>query len=217
MPTLANPATKHDAAKHEAILSHAISIFAADGFAHGDVQTIADAAGVGKGTVYRYFGNKLDLFYACTLEIGKRVDEQVSAAISEVDAPLGKIRAAFMVYVDYFQASPEYLELWVQDRAEFRGVKPESHYQYYNRQIDDFAAILQQAVDSGEIWPVDVRKTVIALANLLLGNLVYTCCFSFPEGNRETAASLTEYAVDVFIKGLQKNPKPCIRNGNIQP
>ena len=211
--TTSHSHTRHDVAKHEAILNQAISIFAADGFARGDVQTIADAAGVGKGTVYRYFGNKLDLFYACTLEIGKRVDEQVLAAIGKVDAPLDKVRTAFMVYTNFFETSPEYLELWVQDRAEFRGFKPESHYQYHNKMIDAFAAILQQAVDSGEIWPVDARKTVIALANLLLGNLVYTCCHDFSEGKKETAAGMAEFAVDVFIRGLRKNPKPGIQNG----
>lgn len=206
-------AVKRDAVKHDAILNQAISIFAADGFARGDVQTIADAAGVGKGTVYRYFGNKFDLFYACILEIGKRVDEQVFAAISEVDSPLEKIRTASMVYANFFEASPEYLELWVQDRAEFRGVKPESHYQYHNKMIGGFVAIFQEAVDSGEIWPVDAHKTVIALGNLLFGNLVYTCCHGFPEGSKETAASMAEFAVDVFIRGLRKNPKPGIQNG----
>lgn len=205
--------TRRDAVKHKAILDQAISIFAADGFARSDVQTIADAAGVGKGTVYRYFGNKLDLFYACTLEIGKRIDERVSAAIDKVDAPLDKVRTAFMVYANFFETSPEYLELWVQDRAEFRGVKPESHYQYHNKKIDAFTAILQQAVDCGEIWPVDARKTVIALANLLLGNLVYTCCHDFPEGSKKTAASMTEYAVNVFLRGLQKTQSPASKNG----
>ena len=214
MSTTSQTSVKHDAAKHEAILNQAISIFAADGFARGDVQTIADAAGVGKGTVYRYFGNKLDLFYACTLEIGRRVDEQVMAAIEKVDSPLDKIRTALLIYADYFETSPEYLELWVQDRAEFRGVMPESHYQYHNKQVDDFAAILQQAIDDGEIWPVDARKTIIALANLLLGSLIHTCCHDFPDGKRQSAADMAKYALDVFIRGLQRNPKPGIENVN---
>jgi AcrR family transcriptional regulator len=213
MSTTSHSCTKHDAAKHEAILNQAISFFAADGFARGDVQAIADAAGVGKGTVYRYFGNKLDLFHACTMEISKRVDERVSAAISESNSPLENVRAACMAYAQLFEDSPKYLELLVQERAEFRGVKPEQHYQYHNKMIDGFAAILQRAVDSGEIWPVDARKTVIALANLLFGNVVHTCCFNFPEGEEETPASLTEYAVDVFIRGLRKDTKTGIQDG----
>jgi len=177
------------------------------------VQAIANAAGVGKGTVYRYFGSKLDLFYACTLEIGKRVDEQVAIAISEMGSPLDKIRTALEIYADFFGATPEYLELWVQDRAEFRGVMPESHYQYHNKQIDGFTDILQQAIDSGLIWPVDARKTVIALANLLLGNLVFTCCHSFPEGSKEMVAGMAKHAIDLFMRGLLKDPDAYVPIG----
>lgn len=213
MSTVANPGTKHDPAKHGAILEQAILIFAADGFARADVQAIANAAGVGKGTVYRYFGSKLDLFYACTMEIGKRVDEQVVDAIRDIDSPLDKIRTALEIYADFFGSAPEYLELWVQDRAEFRGVKPESHYQYYNKQIDDFADFLQQAIDSGEIWPVDARKTIIAFANLLLGNLVFTCCHGFPDGGKETAAGMAKHAIDMFMRGLLKNPGSYVSDG----
>ena len=209
MSTVLNSGIKHDPAKHEAIMEHAILIFAADGYARADVQAIADAAGVGKGTVYRYFGSKLELFYACTLEIGKRVDERVADAIDQIDSPLEKIRTALEIYADFFDESPDYLELWVQDRAEFRGVMPESHYQYHNKQIDGFADILQQAVDAGEIWPVVARKTVITMANLFLGNLVYTCCYGFPEGSKQTAADMAKHAMDVFLRGLLKNPGPC--------
>lgn len=197
---------KQDAVKHEAILDQAISIFAADGYTRSDVQAIANAAGVGKGTVYRYFGNKLDLFYACTLEIGKRMEMRVAEAVNAAVAPLEKIRAAAMAYAEFFSETPEYLELWVQDRAEFRGIMPESHYRYHNKSIDEFAAILEQAAEQGDIWPVDARKTVIALANVVLGSLIYTCVHDFPEGKRETPAAMTRYAIDVFLRGLQKNP-----------
>ena len=47
-----------DPDKRLAILEQAIHTFAEQGFRDADVQLIADRAGVGKGTVYRYFGNK---------------------------------------------------------------------------------------------------------------------------------------------------------------
>ena len=45
-------------ARDREILCAAIRQFARDGYAQTDVQLIADAVGVGKGTIYRTFGNK---------------------------------------------------------------------------------------------------------------------------------------------------------------
>ena len=48
--------------KRALILKHAIETFAREGVRHTDVQVIADQAGVGKGTVYRNFDSKEELF-----------------------------------------------------------------------------------------------------------------------------------------------------------
>ena len=46
------------------ILDTATAVFAENGFAAADVQEIADKTGVGKGTIYRYFPSKEELFLA---------------------------------------------------------------------------------------------------------------------------------------------------------
>ncbi|MBN2292737.1 MAG: TetR/AcrR family transcriptional regulator [Pirellulales bacterium] len=219
MSTITNPGVKQDmirqnTTKHNAILNQAILIFAADGFANGDVQTIANAAGVGKGTVYRYFGNKMDLFYACTFTVGKLLVQHVLAATEEPHSPIEKIRAAARAYVEFFEETPEYLELLVQERAEFRDVKPEAHYQYHNSIIDEFSDILQAAIDAGEIQPVDVRTTLISMSNVLFGSVVHSWSHVLPEGSKETPATLAVNAIDVFIRGLQVDPTVDVRNGS---
>jgi AcrR family transcriptional regulator len=44
------------------------------------IQEIADATGLNHGYVFRYFGTRLDLFEAVTIEIAKRARAQVEAA-----------------------------------------------------------------------------------------------------------------------------------------
>jgi AcrR family transcriptional regulator len=48
--------------RHQAILEAACAEFARRGFERGNVNTIAEAVGVGKGTLYNYFDSKEDLF-----------------------------------------------------------------------------------------------------------------------------------------------------------
>src|SRR5262245_37795229 len=50
--------------RREEILARAIELFARDGYADLDLQILADDVGVGKGTLYRYFGSKQELFLA---------------------------------------------------------------------------------------------------------------------------------------------------------
>jgi AcrR family transcriptional regulator len=48
--------------RHQAILQAACAEFARHGFERGNVNTIAETVGVGKGTLYNYFDSKEDLF-----------------------------------------------------------------------------------------------------------------------------------------------------------
>jgi TetR/AcrR family transcriptional regulator, mexJK operon transcriptional repressor len=51
-------------AKHAAILNAATDVFLREGYARASVDAIAEAAGVGKQTVYGHFGDKQQLFLA---------------------------------------------------------------------------------------------------------------------------------------------------------
>jgi len=51
-------------AKHAAILKAATEVFLREGYARASVDAIAEAAGVGKQTVYGHFGDKQQLFLA---------------------------------------------------------------------------------------------------------------------------------------------------------
>src|SRR5436305_8612873 len=99
------------------VLQVAIEVFSREGFHGADVQVIADRAGVGKGTVYRHFGDKAKLFLAAARhaleEVGRSVDEarrpRRGAADYLRDTALGCAR--------YYSAHPGAVELIVQERA----------------------------------------------------------------------------------------------------
>jgi TetR/AcrR family transcriptional regulator, mexJK operon transcriptional repressor len=55
---------RRSAAKHAAILDAATEVFLREGYARASVDAIAEAAGVGKQTVYGHFGDKQQLFLA---------------------------------------------------------------------------------------------------------------------------------------------------------
>ncbi len=185
--------------KREAILAQAIATFAKEGFRHADVQVIADRAGVGKGTVYRYFGNKEDLFWASTFAVVRRLEEHLLGAIRDVEGALEKLRAVSRAYADFFQANPHYLEMFVQERAEFRGSAPEAHIEYHRKLIHRFAALIEEGIADGEIRQVDVRRTIMGLGGLLYGSVVQACYATFDDALTDIAL----HSVDIFLEGLR--------------
>ena len=92
--TTRNGSCSEDPGKRQAILDQAIRTFAELGFRGADVQVIADRAGVGKGTVYRYFRSKEDLFWATTYEVMLRMERHVFEAMEGVEGACAKLRAA---------------------------------------------------------------------------------------------------------------------------
>jgi AcrR family transcriptional regulator len=188
--------------KRQAILEQAIRTFAELGFRGTDVQVIADRAAVGKGTVYRYFHSKEDLFWAATLDVLVRLEKFLAAAIVGVEGTSAQLRAAAVAHADFFGSNPQYLEMFVQERAEFRGAGPQSHRDHHEMMIERFGRILQQGIESGELRPVDARQTTLALGCLLYGATVLGSHLqSVP------VPQLSEFAVDIFLAGLRaENP-----------
>jgi AcrR family transcriptional regulator len=192
-----NEHTSEDPAKRHAVLEQAILTFAELGFGGTDVQVIADRAGVGKGTVYRYFGSKEDLFGAATFDVLERLERWVFGAIEQVDGARERIRAGALAYADFFAGNPQYLEMFVQDRAEFRGASPESRREYHQKMVSRFEEILRQGIEAGELRQIDTRRTTLLLGSMLYGIVVLGSHLA-----SASAVEMTESGIDVFLRGL---------------
>ena len=88
MSRLPNAETKSDKTRSarvsraqaiERFLEATISLLSTKPISDISVQEIADTAGLNHGYVFRYFGTRLDLFEAVTVEIAKRARAQIEA------------------------------------------------------------------------------------------------------------------------------------------
>ncbi len=193
-----NGSCTEDPGKRLAILEQAIGAFAELGFRGTDVQMIADRAGVGKGTIYRYFHSKEDLFWATTFEVVLRLEQHTFQAMEGVEGACAKIRAAALAYAEFFESNPQCLEVFVQDRAEFRGAAPESHREYHRQLFERFEKVIQQGIDAGEIRPLDSFQTVHGFGSMLYGTVVLGCHLtSLP------ARQSAEHNVEIFLRGIR--------------
>lgn len=83
-----------------AIQATALELFAAHGYAGVTMQTIADAAGVGVATVYRYFGTKEDLV---TWDAHERdVLDAIERNLARLP-PVAAVRAALIEFAPIYE------------------------------------------------------------------------------------------------------------------
>ena len=195
----ASQLTQETDLKRLLILQQAVEVFADEGFRHADVQVIADRAGVGKGTVYRHFGKKEDLFWATTFWVFEGLREHILQAMEGTQGTVAKLRAACLAYAQFFQSNPKCLEVFVQDRAMFRGTCPESHREHHEKLLGHFIGLLEQGIAAGEVRPVDPCETMVALAATVYGVVVHSCYMPGSSSLVERARQTT----DIFFEGIK--------------
>lgn len=198
MPRNLDTTTATDPEKRRAILDACFELFAERGFAGTDVEEVAQRANVGKGTVYRYFGNKEELFRATADSAMKRLETHILGVLEGIEDPVEIIRTACLAYAEFFQRHPQLVEILIIERAEFRDSIPATHlvYREKNRRIID--DILRRGMASGEFRRVNVREATNALANMLYGTVVCGCL----EGSSRRLKRMAEHCVDVYLHGV---------------
>lgn len=191
------------------ILQMALKVFARDGFHRTDVQIIADEAGVGKGTVYRHFGNKEGLFLATSRHCLQMVDAFVRKKVgSEEDTPkllaaigsAGLLRKVALTCAEFYQRHPETVEIMIHERAEFRDSVP-THLMFRSETRAGIDGLIKAAIASGEFRKVNVEQATNAFGDLIWGSVINGCL----EGANSKLKRRMEHAMDIFLNGLVKN------------
>src|SRR5690242_10928380 len=106
--------------RREQILAAATEEFALRGYAGTDLQVVARRLDLGKGTVYRYFRTKEVLFLAAVDRGMRLLTARTNDAAARTLDPLDRIIRATHEYLEFFDEYPEFVELFVQERAQFR-------------------------------------------------------------------------------------------------
>lgn len=188
------------ARRQEEILEVATKIFAADGYQNTDLQEVADVLGVAKGTLYRYFPSKKELFLACVDHGRNRLGEKVLFSLTLSSDPLETIATVIRAFFAFFDEHPELVELIIQERAEFRDRNKHTYFFQCDEKGDDdpWAALISEPIRAGRMRDVPVKRVTDVLSNLVYGTM-FSNYFTGRQGSLEAQ---TDDIVDVVFNGL---------------
>ncbi|MCB9595027.1 MAG: TetR/AcrR family transcriptional regulator [Sandaracinaceae bacterium] len=106
MPT-ANPTTDEGASKKERILDAALGLFAERGYHGTAVPLVAEAAGVGAGTIYRYFEGKQGLVNELFRREKRAVTNHVLGSFPFSEPPRSQFHYFFGRIVEWARTQPQ--------------------------------------------------------------------------------------------------------------
>lgn len=197
--------------RREQILRAASRLFAKRGFANTDLQDVADALKVGKGTIYRYFPSKRELFQAAVDRVMIGVREKIDAAVLEQADPMDRIGRAICAYLHYFSEHPENVELLIQERAEFRDRKKPTYFQFREANAPKWHELYRGLIRDGRMRDIPVDRITD-----VIGDLVYGTMFTnYMAGRTRSLAEQSHDIVDILMHGLltseERVKRPPIR------
>jgi AcrR family transcriptional regulator len=184
--------------RREQILDAAARIFAEAGFRNTDLQQVADALGVGKGTLYRYFPSKEVLFLAAVDRGMRRLHAHVQACADAAPDPLERVGRGIRAYLAFFRDHPELAELLIQERAEFKDRKQQTYFAYQQAGVGEWRDLWRDLIAQGRVRAVPVERITDVLCDLVYGTM-FTNYFS---GRHKALDEQARDILDIVFHGV---------------
>jgi AcrR family transcriptional regulator len=201
------PKKKRDETRRR-VLDAARDVFFEVGFADANLDEVAERAGVAKGTLYRYFESKADLYVAVLARNADLFVERMRATIDPTLSAEDQIRATGLFYFRHYDAHRDYFRIfWALENQRLLGDVDEKAVQHvitvWRQCLEILAGEIERGVKEGVFAPCDPWE----VANLLwiVGNGVIQSDLD-PERARLRDRDLEQVfrdAVELLLRGLR--------------
>ncbi len=178
----------------EKILTVAARLFANHRFHEARMEDIAAEAQVGKGTLYRYFKDKDELYLALLERASEGLSRRLDEAVEVEQGPREKLVAFVAAAIAYFDEHPHLFDL-IQHAEAMR--RPGSWFPWQkarDRSRELILALFEQGQETGEFVITDPDMAVL----MLQGGLRAVFCFG---KQPPRPGNLARRIVEMFLQG----------------
>jgi AcrR family transcriptional regulator len=185
-------------ARREEILETATELFAQCGFSDAITQALADRLQVGKGTIYRHFPTKRELFLAAADRVMRKLQEQVNSNIAGIEDGLQQIERGIATFLSFFAEHPSFVELLIQERAYFKDRKRPTYFEYREVNIERWRKHYRDLIAAGRVREMPVEQITDVVGNVLYGIMVT----NFFNGQPKPSDVQAKEILDVIFRGI---------------
>ena len=174
----------------ERILRSAVELFAEREFELVLIDEVAAHAGVGKGSVYRQFKSKEELYAAAVIDGFSELQREIRAALAGCNSMREQIQTIVQHAVRFFWSRRQFFALLRDPKA-----LPPSQERQYRAQRNDLSQLIRGVLDDGvrrgEMRSgIDTRMAAESLLGMIRGLNRYGREYTTPERAIDIAASI---------------------------
>jgi len=191
------PLTAEEIAKrrHE-IFHQVVNVFVKKGFHETSMREIAEAAGLGKSTLYDYFKTKDEiLVYFFEDQLNDLTNEAQKVALQNLSADK-RLHQIMEIYIESLQANKN---LFLKLTQESQRLRPQSQKQVQEKRYA-YQDLVRALIDEG------IREGIFRKVNsLLAARLLISGTSSVIYGSRSTGTpqEMLRETLDIFFKGIE--------------
>lgn len=193
------------------ILEAARDVFFRDGFMRANLDEMAEKAGVAKGTLYRYFESKADLYVAVLTDNHEVFHQLMSEASRQGDTALDRIRSIARFYFGHWLEHPDYFQIfWAVDNESVIGDLPrdviEQIADFWEINLNVTHQVLVDGVQSGEFVECDTWEIATVLWSIANSLIESDNTKARRQIRRRPLEPLYTHAIDTLIRGILSDP-----------
>jgi AcrR family transcriptional regulator len=212
---VAPPAGRRESKKlrhRQQILEAARVAFFRDGFMATNLDEVAEAAGLAKGTLYRYFDNKAELYVAVLSANADVFEERLLGAASLAGAsPAEQVRAVSRFYLSHWMRNRDYFQIfWALDNESVIGELPPvvvtQITRLWEKCLRVLADVIRSGVDEGCFAPCDPWEVANILWTLANGLIQSERAAARRRLRRRRLERVFDDAIELVLRGLAASP-----------
>ncbi|WP_170920361.1 TetR/AcrR family transcriptional regulator [Desulfacinum hydrothermale] len=167
------------------ILEAALEVFSEKGFHHATMDEIADRAGVGKGTVYRYFSSKDNLFSQLVQARLQELEQEAEQVLDSDDHVLSMIEKYLGLYFAFFDRNQRLYRVMVQEHPEMDDRLQDLYVEEIMRRIPRLKRKIYEARYRGVLKDVNFQTVFYGVMGFIHGViqrwLAHDCAYSLEQ------------------------------------
>ena len=189
------------------ILESARLVFFRDGFMVANLDEVAERAEVAKGTLYRYFESKADLYVAVLSQDGRLFEDRLRATVTGDIPPPEQVRLTSRFYFDHWIRNREYFPIFwaLENQAVIGEIPPgvvEEVTKLWEECLRILADVIARGVDDGWFRPCDPWEVSNILWTLANGLIQSEHAASRRRLRRRRLDRVFEDAIEIVLRGL---------------
>jgi AcrR family transcriptional regulator len=182
--------------RRKEIFDTSAHLFLDNGFHETTMREIADAAGIGKSTLYDYFKSKDDIIISYFENELQQITDRANEIMNQEQSVVEKLRKIMQMHLEYLVDNKNfYLKLTVE--AQRLSLQSQQRIQTRRHAYQDLLRnLIEEGTRLGELRPVNPLLAARSIFTLL-STAVFT---SRPTGTPE---EMLEDALVIFFEGVQ--------------